>query len=293
MALDRRCCTAPQIKHVDVITQELVDHRAFERLIRRLLGKEDDNEGDAWVVGLVVGLCVLFSFAGLVCWLCLRKRKRYSQRTLEDFNYLGYYVKSVNRDIDERCKAASRAYDRLIPVWTAPLRLQTKLRVFKAIVEPVLFYAPETWPLNARREERLTCHRLRLTRQIMNRRWPRVRRSDESSLSELSFESPAQTLRERFLKHVGHAFRTSLRKTSAGFNLYTEAMGFMWIREHKLRYNQSGMVRLRRVQKRGKGKLCTLFRYCARLLRRRVGDSNELMDFAQRRETLRQLAESL
>ncbi len=40
---------------------------------------------------------------------------------------------SVGRD-----KAASRAYGSLLPVWTALRRVETKLRVFKAIVEPVL-----------------------------------------------------------------------------------------------------------------------------------------------------------
>ncbi len=70
------------------------------------------------------------------------------------------------------CKAASRAYGRLMPVLNAPLRVETKLRVFKAMVEPVLFYACETWPLTLRREQRLTSHWFRLIRQIVNCRWP-------------------------------------------------------------------------------------------------------------------------
>ena len=48
----------------------------------------------------------------------------------EDLNYIGSYVRSVGRDINERCKA-----DKL--VWKA-LRVETKLRVFKAMVEPGL-----------------------------------------------------------------------------------------------------------------------------------------------------------
>jgi hypothetical protein len=63
---------------------------------------------------------------------------------VEDFKYMGSYVGSVGRDIEERCKAASRAYGRLMPVWNTPLRVETKLRVFKAMVEPVMFYACET-----------------------------------------------------------------------------------------------------------------------------------------------------
>ncbi len=50
-------------------------------------------------------------------------------------------------DIDERCKAAYRAYGRLIPEWKGPSS-QTKLRMLKTIVEP--------WPLIARQEKRPT-----------------------------------------------------------------------------------------------------------------------------------------
>ncbi len=51
-------------------------------------------------------------------------------KRVEDFKYLGTSVGSVGRDIEERCKAASRAYGCLMPVWKAPLRVETKLRVF-------------------------------------------------------------------------------------------------------------------------------------------------------------------
>ena len=210
---------------------------------------------------------------------------------VKDFKYLGSYVGSVSRDIEERCKAASRAYGRLMPVWKAQLGLQTKLRVFKAMVEPVLFYACETWPLTVRREKRLTSHWFKLIRQILNRRWPYVWQTDESILSEFDLKSPAKTLRERFLKHLGHALRTSLREKSAGVKLSPQAMGVLWIGEHELRYTRGGVVRRRRVQRRGKGNLCTLFSYC--LLGRRIGDSMGLMALAQRKETWRRLAESL
>ena len=46
---------------------------------------------------------------------------------------------SVSRDIDGQ---VSRAYGRLMPVCKA-LQVQTKLRMFKTMVEPVLFYACE------------------------------------------------------------------------------------------------------------------------------------------------------
>jgi hypothetical protein len=62
------------------------------------------------------------------------------------------------------------------------------------------------------------------------------------------------------------------------------AQGF---EEHELRYTRGGVVRRRRVQRRVKRNLCTLFSYCERLLGHRIGDYKELMDLAQRRETWR------
>ncbi len=40
---------------------------------------------------------------------------------VDDFKYLGSYIGSVDRDINERCIAASRAFGRLLPIWQAPL----------------------------------------------------------------------------------------------------------------------------------------------------------------------------
>ena len=199
----------------------------------------------------------------------------------------------MGRDIEERCKAACRAYGRLMLVWKTPLRVETKLRVFKAMVEPVMFYACETWPLTLRREQRLTSHWFRLIRQIVNCRWPYERRTNESILKEFNLKSPAKTLREKFLRHLGHALRSSQREKSAGVRLSPQAMVVQGFGEHELRYTRGGVVRRRRVQRRGKGNLCTLFSYCERLLGRRIGDYKELMDLAQRRETWRRLAKSL
>ena len=38
---------------------------------------------------------------------------------IKEFKYIG----SVDKDIDVRCKAASRQFGRLLPLWQAPLRV--------------------------------------------------------------------------------------------------------------------------------------------------------------------------
>ncbi len=55
-------------------------------------------------------------------------------RHVEGFKYLGSYVRSMGRDIDERCKVASRAYGRCLPVWKALVRMETKMRVSLSLV---------------------------------------------------------------------------------------------------------------------------------------------------------------
>jgi hypothetical protein len=107
---------------------------------------------------------------------------------------------SVDRDIEERCKAASRAYGRLMPVWKAPLRVETNLRVFKAMVEPVMFYACETWPLTVGREKKLT------RRQIVNCRWPYVSRPLRVDRIGIQFEITG----ENFKREVPYAPRPFL-----------------------------------------------------------------------------------
>jgi hypothetical protein len=64
----------------------------------------------------------------------------------------------VDRDIEEQACLSGLCVD-------GPLRVETELRVFKAMVEPVMFDACETWPLTLRREQ---SHWFRLIRQIVN-----------------------------------------------------------------------------------------------------------------------------
>ncbi len=88
---------------------------------------------------------------------------------VEDFKYMGAYVTSVGREIG--VARLPRGLMAVLCQWGNPVRVETKLRVFKAMVEPVMFYACETWPLTLRRERRLTSHWLRFIRQILNCRY--------------------------------------------------------------------------------------------------------------------------
>jgi hypothetical protein len=211
---------------------------------------------------------------------------------VEDFKYLGSQMGSVEVDIHARCTAASRAFGRLLPVWKTPLAVDVKLRAFQAIVEPILFYGCETWPLTVGRERVIVGHWFSLVRRIVNRRWPYVFQSNEDILKEFKLVGPAQTLRGRFLRHFGHALRTSQRETSAGVKLSPLSMVVGWSGESGLRCTaRNGVTQETVALRRGKGNLCTSLSYCVRLLGYRNGDLEDVLALAQKRESWRRLVE--
>jgi hypothetical protein len=71
---------------------------------------------------------------------------------VDDLEVSGLFCR-VGVYIDERAKAASPAYGRLMPVWKARLG---KVAGVQDDGEPVLFYACETWPLTVIRGRRLS-----------------------------------------------------------------------------------------------------------------------------------------
>jgi hypothetical protein len=204
---------------------------------------------------------------------------------VQDFKYLGSFIGSVDRDIEERRKAASRAFGRLTPVWKAPLTVKTKLRVFKTMVEPILFYGCESWPLTMGRERQISSCWFKLVRRIVNRKWYDMQ-SNDSLLKEFELTSPVSSVRTRFLRHYGHALRTSQREKSAGVKLSPLSVMVEWTGESGWKCMASrGVERQPCEQRRGKGNLCTTLRYCLRLLKLRNGEAEKLQELAQMRAT--------
>jgi len=67
----------------------------------------------------------------------------------------------------------------LWPLYACPVRMETKLRVFEIMAEPVMFYGCDTWPITLRSEQMLTSYCFSLIPQIVNCRWHYVRWTDE------------------------------------------------------------------------------------------------------------------
>ena len=90
--------------------------------------------------------------------------------------YLGSEIRSDNRldsEIPLRIAKAASTFGRLDQrVWKShDLRLQTKLRVYKALVIPILLYASETWCLYKNDIKRLDRFHMKCLRSILRLKW--------------------------------------------------------------------------------------------------------------------------
>ena len=74
-----------------------------------------------------------------------------------DFKYLGSYTDS-EYDMNIRIGRAWSSIHSLQKVWKAPIKRETKTKVFKASVETILLYGAEAWTLNAARSKKLNIH---------------------------------------------------------------------------------------------------------------------------------------
>ncbi len=86
------------------------------------------------------------------------------------------------------------------------LCLQTKIRVFKSLVLPVLLYGYETWTLNRDLERRLDVFGTKCLRRIMGYRWNDFV-SNQRLLHETGSRSVASIVRECQLRLYGHVPR--------------------------------------------------------------------------------------
>ena len=68
----------------------------------------------------------------------------------QDFNYLGSWVDSKERDISSRKAKAWQALNKMDNIWKSKLSRTIKLLLFLATVVAILLYGSETWSLTSR-----------------------------------------------------------------------------------------------------------------------------------------------
>ena len=122
---------------------------------------------------------------------------------VDDFKYLGSWVKFSMKDFNTRRALAFKACDQL---WRVESRCSpaVKLRVFRACVESVLLSGLETWTLTKSLEKRINVCCTRLLRKA--RGWTY---KDHETLAEIYGEVPKVTtaIKDRRLQFIGHCIR--------------------------------------------------------------------------------------
>ena len=94
----------------------------------------------------------------------------------ETFTYLGSTLSrtaTINAEINNRISTASSAFGRLREkVWERRgISLETKLKVYRAVVLTTLLYGLETWTVYRRHEKNLDHFHLRCLHNLLHIRW--------------------------------------------------------------------------------------------------------------------------
>ena len=129
----------------------------------------------------------------------------------DKFVYLGSTLSrtaNIDDEVALRISRASVAFGRLRdPVWDRRgLTIQTKLKVYRAVVLPSLLYACETWTVYSRHAKNLNAFHMRCLRKLLGIRW-QDKIPDTEVLRRTSMESIHAVLKRSQLKWAGHICR--------------------------------------------------------------------------------------
>ena len=133
---------------------------------------------------------------------------------VSDFVYLGSQISSSSAEIDRRIKAAAFQCGNLRKIWSAPLQLKLKIRVFRALIEPILFYACESWTTTQKDLAKLTSAHSRLLRRAIAIPWFWGVSNADLFKTLAPLTSADITVEERRYRFVGHVARFHLNPVS-------------------------------------------------------------------------------
>ena len=134
-----------------------------------------------------------------------------AMKQVEEFIYLGSVFTSdgkVMQDIERRRAGATRAFGTLRRrLWgRREVSLKVKMKVFNAIVLPVLLYGATAWALTRTEEKRLDAFEMRMLRSIAGVRWEDMVRNVD--IRERLRQPPVSLkLRRARMKWFGHVER--------------------------------------------------------------------------------------
>jgi hypothetical protein len=132
---------------------------------------------------------------------------------VEEFKYLRTtltYQNSIHEEIKSRLKSGNACYHSVQNLLSSRLLSKnTKIRVYRAIILPVVLYGYETWFLTLREEQRLRVFGNRVLRRIFGPKRDEVtgewRRLHNEELNDLySSSNIIRVIKSRRMRWVGH-----------------------------------------------------------------------------------------
>lgn len=172
-------------------------------------------------------------------------------KTVDKFKYLGSYLTNDNKsdvEIQHRIQTASASFGKLRNrVWNNHnLTMQTKIKVFKAVVLTALLYSVETMTLYKRQIKKLTSFQTRHLRQLFKIKWS-DKISNVEVLKRANMPSVEAMIISAQLRWSGHVVRMNERRLPKQL-LYGELTeGERNIGGQKLRYKDTIKRHLKRI----------------------------------------------
>ena len=90
---------------------------------------------------------------------------------VEDFKYLGSYIRSTKSDVNIRIAKAWAALNSMNTIWKSRLSTNLIRLFFRAAVESVLVYGSVTWTLTTSLEKKIDGTYIRMIRAVTNKSW--------------------------------------------------------------------------------------------------------------------------
>lgn len=130
---------------------------------------------------------------------------------VDDFVYLGSNLSSkadLGKEIERRLQGASIAYSKLRQrVFENPvLQVNTKLKVYKAVIVPTLLYASETWATYSTDIKVLENYHMRKLRELLMIKWS-DKRTNNSVYQQAKMSSLESMIVKNRLRWAGHLVR--------------------------------------------------------------------------------------
>lgn len=132
----------------------------------------------------------------------IKKYEDLNMGKVDDFCYLGANIEQTITDIKIRIQKGWAVFWNLKKIWKDPsIRIETKIRVFKALCMSVLLYNCETWILNQNTKSLLNAFGTKALRYILRIKYLDCTPNDEL-YKRSQMKSVLQTIEERQIKFI-------------------------------------------------------------------------------------------